>query len=84
MGTCIVVVGHQAGDAAVWMACASILEDLGKADVDVPLGVDCLRLLGWNRGHMTELGEEDRDHLFWKCFSISVISQVGSHLGKPD
>ena len=45
MGTCIVVVGHQAGDAAVWMACASILEDLGKADVDVPLGVDCLPLL---------------------------------------
>ena len=56
------------------------LEDLVQAGVDVPLGVDWLPLPERNRSHMTGLGEEDRD--VWKCFTISLTSPVGSHLGK--
>ena len=39
-------------------------KDLEQANVDVPLGVDCLPLLKRNRGHVTGFGEEDRDYLF--------------------
>ena len=53
---------------SVSQACAPSLKDLGPANVDVPLGVDYLPLLEQDRGHMTGLGEEDRDHLFGSAY----------------
>ena len=47
----------------VWMSCSPSLEDLGQANVDVPLGVNCRPLLERGKGHMTGFGEEDCDHL---------------------
>ena len=46
MGTCVLVVKQQAAGAF-----ARCLEDLGQANVNVPLGVDCLPLLEQERGH---------------------------------
>ena len=45
MGTCVVVLDQQTAGAVVWTTCTPSLEDLGQANVDVPLGVDCLPLL---------------------------------------
>ena len=59
MGTCVVMAEQQAAGASVWTSCAPSLEDLEQANVDVPLGVDCLPLLKRNRGHVTGFGEED-------------------------
>ena len=84
MGTCIVVVGHQAGDAAVWMACASILEDLGKADVDVPLGVDCLPLLERGSVHVTRFGEGDCDYLIGNASRYLEFNRWALTGGKTD
>ena len=64
MGTCDVVVEQQAVGTVVWMACTPSLEDLGQANVNVPLIGDCLPLPERNRGHMTGLGEEGLDRLF--------------------
>ena len=58
MGTCVVVVEQQAAGAVVWTACSPHLKDIGQANVNMPLGVDCLPLLEWNRGRMTEFGED--------------------------
>ena len=55
---------QQAAGAVVWTTCTPSLEGLGRANVDVPFGVDCLPLLERDRGHMTGFGEEDRDHEF--------------------
>ena len=63
MGTCIVGVEQQAVGAIAWSASTPSLEDLGQVNVNVPLDVDCLPLLEQDRGHITGLGEEDRDHL---------------------
>ena len=46
MGTYVVVVEQQAAGTFVWTACTPSLEDFGQANVDVPLDVDCLPLLG--------------------------------------
>ena len=57
--------GGTAGrGTGVWTACAPSLEDLGLADVDVPLGGDCLPLLEEDSGHVAGCGEEGRDDLF--------------------
>ena len=58
----LVVVEQEAAGAGVWTVCTPGLKDLGQANVDVPLGVDCLPLPERDRGHMTEFGEGDRDH----------------------
>ena len=50
-------VGH-----GCWTPCTPSLEDLGQANVDVQLGIGCLRLLGRDRGFMTGSEEEDQDH----------------------
>ena len=63
MGTCTVVVEQQAAGAVVWTTCTPSLQDFGQANVDVPLGVDRLPLLEWDRGHMTGSGEYDRKNL---------------------
>ena len=42
---------------------APSLEDLGRANVDVPLSIDCVSPAEQNRGHMTGFGETDCDHL---------------------
>ena len=39
-------------------------KDLEQANVDVPLGVDCLSPMDCDRGHKPGFGEEDCDHLF--------------------
>ena len=47
----------------VWTPRSPSLEDVGQANVDVPLGVICLPLLERGKGHMTGFGEEDCEHL---------------------
>ena len=47
---------QQAAGAVVWTTCTPSLEGLGRANVDVPFGVDCLPLLERDRGHLTGLG----------------------------
>ena len=64
MGTCVVMAEQQAAGAVVWTAGTPSLKDLGQAGVDLSLGVDHLRLLKRDRGHVSGFGEEDRDHLF--------------------
>ena len=72
MGTSyVVMVEQQAAGAFVWTACTPSLEDFGRANVDIPLDVDCLPLLEQDRGHMIGFGEEDCDQLFGSVFSIS-------------
>ena len=39
------------------------MEDLGQANVDVPLGVGCLPLLERGKSHTTGFGEEDCGYL---------------------
>ena len=46
----VVFVDQQAAGNVAWMARSPSLEDLGWANVDVLLGVDCLPLLEWGRG----------------------------------
>ena len=58
MGTCIVVVEQHAAGAVVWKACTPSLEDFGRANVDVPLGIDRLPLLEPDRGHMIGLAKK--------------------------
>ena len=41
---------------------------LGQANVNVPVGVDCLPLLERGRGHMTGFGEEGYDCLYRSAF----------------
>ena len=55
---CVVVVEQQTVGAVFRMVCSPSLGDLGQANVDVPLSVDCLPLLEQGRGHITESGEE--------------------------
>ena len=47
----------------VWTPCSPSLEDLGQANVDVPLGVNCLPVPERGRGQGTGFGEEDCNHL---------------------
>ena len=47
----------------VWTPCSPSLKGLGQANVDVPLGVNCLPLLEQGRCHMTGFGGEYCDHL---------------------
>ena len=63
---------QQVVGAVVWTACSPNLEDLGQANVVVPLGVDSLPLLGWGRGQMNEFGE-DRGYLFGSAFRSLVF-----------
>ena len=63
MGTCDVVVEQQAVGTVVWMACTPSLEDLGQANVDVPLGITRLPILERGGGHVADFGE-DCDCLF--------------------
>ena len=60
----VVFVDQQAAGNVAWMARSPSLEDLGWANVDVLLGVDCLPLLEWGRGHMNGFDEEDCDYVF--------------------
>ena len=53
------------------MACTSGLKDLWQLNVSIPLGIDHLPLLEWDRGHLTRFGEEDCDHLLGST-SLSV------------
>ena len=47
----------------IWTTCSPSLEDLGKANVDVQLGVDSLPLLERGSSQMTGFGKEDCDYL---------------------
>ena len=60
----------------VWTPCSPSLEGLGQANVDVPLGVNCLPLLERGRGHMTGFREEDCDHLIGSASRYLDISQI--------
>ena len=71
MWALVVEVEQHAAGTAVETACTPCLEDFGQAGVGVSLRVDCLPLLGRDRGHMTGLGEEDRDDLF-RSASLSL------------
>ena len=64
MGTCFVVVEHQAAGASVWIVCAPSLKDLALKGADAPLSFDCLPLLEWGRDYMSGLGTGDCGHQF--------------------
>ena len=84
MGTCTVVVEQQAAGAVVWTTCTPSLQDLGQANVDVPLGVDRLPLLQRDRGNMTGFHEEDRDHLFGSASRSLEFHRWALTWKKPD
>ena len=45
VSTGVVVVEQQVLGSTAWAALAPLLEDLGQAVVDIPIGVDCLPVL---------------------------------------
>ena len=84
MGTCVVVVDQQAAGASVWTVYTPRLEDLGLANVDVPLGLHCLPLLQRGRGHMTGFGEEDCNYPFGRASRSLEFQRWALTWEKPD
>ena len=67
----IVVVEQQALGSTAWAALAPLLEDLGQAVVDVPIGVDRLPVLENYGSYKARFREEARHHFVLQHSSIA-------------